>query len=284
MVTSNLILAISIGILASLSMNIGKGIQKWKVAVLKHKMQALNPEHRTSLFIWMIGSVMTLVAGPLFSIALNYADQPSMVTSLGGIGLIGVVIFSKVVLKEHITKTKAAGAGLIVIGTTLVTYFATKSDNLITFTSDSLIKLAIGFLVFLIILKLISLKYPSVYGKALALMAGSFLGLGMIIADVATVSSGGDMLAQFKEGYVYIAMVLGLSAFTFTQFALMREDGSIVIPMIHSMVIIASIVSEYFLYDQIVNAIQFAGVVIIIKGVFLLTRKAKTPFIFEGKE
>ena len=272
---SNLLIAVVLGTLASLSLNIGKGVQKWKVDVLKHKLQALKPENRKEFMGWLAGTLLTVIAGPLYSVAFKFSDQPSIVTSLGGIGLIGVLIFSKIVLKEHITKVKFTGGVLIIIGTVLVNYFATKNTEGLSFESSIFINIGIGYAVLFSMIAAISFMWKPFTGRALAIAGGSCLGMSMILADVALVSSGGDLIMQFKTFYIYIALLCGNCAFIITQFALMKEDGSIVIPIIHSLVILVSVIMEYVIYSSILADIQLAGIGVIIFGVFLLTHKNK---------
>jgi drug/metabolite transporter (DMT)-like permease len=272
---TNLIIAVVLGALGSLTLNIGKGIQKWKVDVLKHKLKALQPQHRKEFLIWLTGVMVTVTAGPLYSVSFKFADQPSLITSLGGIGLIGVLIFSKIVLNEHLNRIKIFGAFLIVVGTVMVNYFVTKSSDVVTFENSVFIKLVIAYTVFFSFLTVLSLLFRPIAGRAMALGAGTCLGTSMILADVALVSSGGDLFTQFLGVYIYIAIIAGNCAFVLTQFALMKEDGSVVIPIIHSMVIIISIVMEYMLYSSILKSIQLVGVAVIIIGVFLLTKKAQ---------
>lgn len=282
---TNLLIAVVLGTLASLTLNVGKGIQKWKVDVLKHKLQALKPEHRKEFLIWLTGVMVTVTAGPLYSVSFKFADQPSLITSLGGIGLIGVLIFSKIVLNEHLNKVKIFGAFLIIAGTVMVNYFVTKNTEAVTFENSVFINVGIGYSVFFSLLAALSFLIKPFAGRAMALAAGICLGTSMILADVALVSSGGDLFTQFLGAYIYIAILAGNCAFVLTQFALMREDGSVVIPIIHSMVIIASIVLEYMLYSSILKSIQLVGVGVIILGVFLLTKKVKgDESLFEGVE
>ena len=282
---NNLWLAIILGTLASLSLNVGKGVQKWKVDVLKHKLKALQPEHRKEFSIWLGGTLMTVFAGPFYSLAFKFSDQPSLVTSLGGVGLIGVLIFSKIVLKEHITKLKVFGGVLIIIGTVMVNYFVVKGNEPLSFEAGVFLPVGIGYLVMFSLLAAISYMIKPMTGRAMAVAAGSCLGMSMILADVALVSAGGDLIGQLKTFYIYVALLCGNFAFIITQLSLMREDGSVVIPIIHSMVIIVSIIMEYVIYGSLLQNIQMIGIAVIILGVFFLTSKSKQEHsIFENDE
>lgn len=256
-------------------MNIGKGIQKWKVEVIKHKLKALKPENRKDFSVWLGGAIMTACAGPLFTFAFKFSDQPSVITSLGGVGLIGVLIFSKIVLKEHICRKKIGGAVLIIIGTILINVFSKQLAEAQSFDPNIFISISIGYCVLFILFFLIGFKWRNITGKLLSIAAGTSLGMAMLLADVALVSSDGDVFRQFLFGYVYAAIMAGNVAFVTTQFALMREEGSIVIPIIHSIIILTSVVMEYVIFSSALAPVQLLGIAVIIFGVFFLTSKDK---------
>ena len=277
---SNLLFSILLGATASLAMNVGKGVQKWKVDVLKQKTAVLQNRHRKDFIIWLFGAILTASSAPLYSLSFKYSDQPSLITSLGGIGLIGVLIFSVIVLKEIITPQKLLGAGLIIFATILVNYFNAggikQSIQLSSFYS-----LLISYLIGISFLLFISFKFPTLAGKTFSITAGTLLGTSMILADIALVSSAGDLWRQFSEHYVYLAIFSAIGAFVITQLALMREQGSVVIPIIHSIVILISVLLEYIIFSATLLPLQLVGIFIIIVGVILLTtQQGKQKSVF----
>ena len=271
---SNLLLSLFLGTTASLAMNVGKGIQKWKVDVLKHKTSVLQNRHRKDFIVWLLGALLTASSAPLYSLAFKYSDQPSLITSLGGIGLIGVLIFSVLVLKEAITSKKLIGAGLIIFATILINYFNNSASKQII-QLNSFFPLLLSYLIGLTLVFYISHRLQQVAGKLYSVIAGVLLGTSMILADIALVSSAGDLWRQFHEVYVYIAIMTALGAFVVTQLALMREQGSVVIPIIHSTVILISVILEFIIFSASLTPIQLIGVLIIIIGVFFLTSDQK---------
>jgi drug/metabolite transporter (DMT)-like permease len=271
---SNLLLSLFLGTTASLAMNVGKGIQKWKVDVLKHKTSVLQNRHRKDFIVWLLGALLTASSAPLYSLAFKYSDQPSLITSLGGIGLIGVLIFSVLVLKEAITSKKLIGAGLIIFATILINYFNNSASKQII-QLNSFFPLLLSYLIGLTLVFYISHRLQQIAGKLYSVIAGVLLGTSMILADIALVSSAGDLWRQFHEIYVYIAIMTALGAFVVTQLALMREQGSVVIPIIHSTVILISVILEFIIFSASLTPIQLIGVLIIIIGVFFLTSDQK---------
>jgi len=268
---SQLVLAISLGILGTLALNIGKCIQKWKVDILKKGKKVIHPENRSDFLVWGVGTLLTTIAGPIIQLALTKTDQPSLITSLGGVGLIGVLIFSRIVLKEIINKKMIMGALLIIAGTIVMAVFNDNESAAQVFNPDKMGTMLIVMASFFGLLTLLFFKFRKLRGFLFAICSGFMLGMAMVLADVATVVSNNDMFAQFAHPYVYFAIMGGNIAFVATQFSLLRTKASLAIPTIHSVVILSSILLEYLLFTTSLKAFQFGGVGIIIFGVLLLT-------------
>jgi len=115
---------IGLAITASIFLNVGKGVQKWKVKTLAHGRKVLTREHRRDFVIWLAGILMTTSATIFYSAALKFTDKSSMVSAFNGVGMIGLVLFAWLVLKEKIGRQELGGAALILIGTGLLTLAA----------------------------------------------------------------------------------------------------------------------------------------------------------------
>ena len=72
---SSLFFALFLGAFASIALNVGKGIQKWKVEVLKYKLKALKSENRKEFFIWLEENISQLML--LDTAAVTHAIQTS---------------------------------------------------------------------------------------------------------------------------------------------------------------------------------------------------------------
>jgi len=276
------LLGILFAVLASTSLNVGNGIQKWKVRVFGQKKAMFNRQHRKDLAIWLIGLLMTTSATPLFSFALKYTEKSSMVSALNGVGMIGLVVFAWLVLRERIGWQEISGALLVLAGTAVMGYF----DKALAGGQQYSLGPFFWCLFFVAAvfgpLSAFSWKTNRYYGFTFGAIPGILIGCAMILGDIALVESGDDMLGQFTNPYPYIAIVLGTGALIVTQLAFWRSKAMVVVPTINSFVILTPVVFERFTFKTILQPLQYLAVGAIMTGVVLLTATEKQDRI-EGR-
>lgn len=274
----NLALGLAVGMSASVLLSVGKGVQKMKVDVLKQGAKMFSPPHRRDLVIWLIGVVMTMSASVLYSVSLKFTDKSSIITSLSGIGLVGLLIFAWLALKEKVGFREIIGSVLIIIGTGLISYF---NQTLASGQKYQLSKFVYVLLVLLGVfgaLAVLGLKYKKLYGFAFGVIAGSMIGIAMILADMALVKSSGDLLGQFSNPYVYLAILSACGALAFTQVAFFKATAVVVVPTINSFTILTPLVMEYFTFGVLLNFSQYLGVSLVLAGIVILTTSPKQAF------
>lgn len=271
-----------LAVLASTSLNVGKGLQKWKVGIWGKGKAMFNRENRGDFKVWLIGFALTAAATPLYSLALKFTDKSSMVSALNGVGMIGLVIFAWLVLKERIGWQEIGGAALVLVGTAVMKYFdrpvGAQHFVLMNFIVSSLVLLAVfgalaGY----------SWKANRLHGFSFGAIPGILIGMAMILGDMALVESGNDMVGQLKNPYPYVAIVLGIAALAVTQLAFWRAHAMVVVPTINSFIILAPVVIERFTFGTVLAPLQYIGIVTIVAGVVLLTATEKQDRI-EGLE
>ncbi|HOO57385.1 MAG TPA: DMT family transporter [bacterium] len=268
----NFVLVLAIGILATLSLNIGKAVQKMKVFVLKKGKDMIGPEYRKDFGVWCIGISMTIVASVLFIVAQKMTDKTSIVASLNGVGLVGLAIFSYFVLKEKVGKREWGAIALIVVGTAIVSYFnVDSSEEKKVFIGNLWWCSGIatfGFAVLLFILSRVKKGQAFVY----AAIAGTCLGIMQIFYHVGPIVTGDNsMVTQFGTVYPWAGIMIGNMAFVFTQFAFFHGSGIYVVPTVNSFMIIVPMIVEIFVFGTVLAPVQYAGAAVIIVGVILLT-------------
>ncbi len=273
---SGLIIGIVMGILGSISLNVGKGVQKMKVHILKHGLKVFRKEHRKDFLIWLVGVSMAIGATFFYTYALKFTDKSSLIASLSGVGLVGLVIFAWAVLKEPVGRREIISSLMIVTGTALVSYFNESLGRDQQYNTDVILYVGIAVVIVFATLTFIGLKVPKFHGVCFAIIAGACIGIAMILGDIALVKSGGSVIGQMKYFVTYCALFFGNSAFAITQVALYKGNAILVVPILNSFVILTSIIVEYFVFGSTFVAIQYVGVAIIVISVFLLmTGKAK---------
>ena len=265
-----LVMDIALGCLASISMNLGKGIQKMKVVVWKTWPRVLAPENRRNFLIWCVGMLMTTVAGILFTKALKQA-QPSIIASLNGVGLIALAVFSSIVLREKVGGREWGAIGLIIVGTLVVQSLQKKTGGDMAFTMSALLwvlGLSIAsFTAIVLVTKVVNKGRAFIY----AMIAGTFLALMFIFFKIANVEKGPGPLGEFLTIYFLVGFLCGNGAFVFTNLAFFHGSATMIVPTVNSFMILMPIIYEYFVFGAMMKPVQYAGVGVIVAGVVILT-------------
>jgi drug/metabolite transporter (DMT)-like permease len=273
-----LALGLALGILASILMNVGKGVQKQKVEVLKKGRAMFSPENRHDFRIWLIGVLMTVAAAGFYSASLKFTDKSSIIAALAGIGLVGLLVYAALVLKESLGFRELFSSGLIIIGTGLISYFDRPLTGAQHYDLSSFVYVIVSIIAFFGLISIAGYKLVKFWGFAFGLIAGSCIGLAMILADMALVKSGGNLITQFMNPWIYFAMIIALTALAVTQVAFFKGTAVLVVPTINSFVILMPLLVEYFTFRTMLNLTQYTGVAIVIVGIIILTTSPRQVF------
>lgn len=261
---------IGLAITASIFLNVGKGVQKWKVKTLAHGRKVLTREHRRDFVIWLAGILMTTSATIFYSAALKFTDKSSMVSAFNGVGMIGLVLFAWLVLKEKIGRQELGGAALILIGTAMMGIF----DQPVGDQQVGLEGIGIGGGILAAVFIPMA-TYAWVrrrwHGFTFGALAGAMIGTSMVLGDLALVEAGGGLIDQLKNPYPYLALIIGTGALGVTQLAFWRAKAMVVVPTTNSFVILTPVFIEFFASGTILHPAQYAGIGAIVIGVVLLT-------------
>lgn len=263
-------LGIVLAIIGSTNLNVGKAIQKWKVRVLAQGRRVFARPHRRDFGIWMIGFGLTSSVSLFYSLALKYTDKSSMVSGLNGVGMIGMVVFAWLVLKERIGRQELVGAALVLVGTTVMGYFEAEPQTQQYALAGAAVSAALLLAVF-VPAALVSWRIRRFHGFTFGALAGVLIGISVILGDIALLRAGNSFFGQFAYPYPYIALGLGLIAVITTQLAFWRARAMVVIPTINSFMILIPVVLEYFVFATVLKPPSYVGIAIIIVGVVLLT-------------
>ncbi|MEW5945429.1 MAG: EamA family transporter [bacterium] len=272
-----LLAGLATGCAASLCMNVGKGVQKMKVRVLAQGRAAFAGKNRRDLAVWTFGVLMTASATVLFSKALQMTDKPSIVSSLNGVGLIGLALFSHFILKERVGRREVAAVGLIIAGTALVQFFNVKPEGGQAYSFQWLLRCAGGAAAVFAVLIIPAVKTGRGFAFTFGALAGTLIGFALMLGDIALIESGGDFLGQLRNPYPYVAVPTGALAMAVTQVAFFRGSAVFVVPTINSFIIIVPMVMEVFIFGAALVFLQYAGAAAIVAGIVTLTTPGKQP-------
>ncbi len=270
-----LAIGLILGISGSIMMNVGKGIQKQKISVLKKGRQMFRPPDRRDFIIWLIGILITTAAAPIYSAALKFTDKSSIITSLSGIGLVALLLYAGLVLKEAIGFREVFSSALIILGTGIIGYFNQPLTRAQKYDLTGFIYVVAALAIVFAALAVLSTRFHKIWGFGFGLIAGSCIGLAMILGDMALVKSAGSFLGQLTNIYAYLALTSATCALVLTQVAFFKGKAVLVVPTINSFIILTPLLVEYFTFRTILLPVQYLGVAIIVSGVILLTTSPK---------
>ena len=273
-----LYLGLLLGASAAICLNLGKGIQKMKVKVLGQGRAMFRPPHRRDFVIWVLGALTSLSATILYSLALKYTDKSSLVSSMNGVGLIALVFFAWLVLKEPMGIREWLGAGLVVAGTTAMSYLDQPLPAGQSYVLSRFLTLVAILIAVFLPLVLLALKVVRLHGLVFGALVGTIIGVAMILGDMALVKSQGDFLGQLQNPYSYAAIFCGGSALTLTQVAFWRASALSVVPTINSFMILIPVLMEYFTFGTVLQPVQYLAVLVIVLGVVLITTSSRQEF------
>jgi uncharacterized membrane protein len=270
--TLSYMLALLFGILASLLMNIGKGVQKLRARVLLHGLKMFRAEHRKDLSIWLLGTLMLVLVPIPTSLALKFSGSPSLVSALTGIGLVGLVIFSMLVIGERLSTQDAVGIAIVTVGTTVLGYIERiKIDSERPFS----IPVLFGYLAIVIAVSgsvcLVALFYRHIHGVAFGFLAGHFVGNAIFLGQVALDKAGGSFWGQLGNAYPYVALCSGTTGFVLIQIGFFRGRALEVVPAVNSSVILTPMYLEAMVYGIYPSTWKLVLVGLLVVGVVLLS-------------
>ncbi len=265
------LLAVFVAFVGAATLNIGKGVQKMKVHVFARGWGMFKPPHRRDLGVWTVGLAMTASFGPCQWLALQIVDNPSLTSSMMGVGLVGLVLFAVKVIGEKLEKREILGIAIIIVSTFALVYFQDHRDNPQQFDHKMLYVSIAVVLGIDVVLATFSLLTKKLHGFSFGFLAGSVNGIALVFVKVAAIDAGsGEVIAQIMDPWLYLGLLFGIGATVFTQIGFWRDRALIVVPTYTSLTIMTPAVLEYFVFDFNLVPAQYAALVFIVTGVIVL--------------
>jgi hypothetical protein len=266
------LLGVFLGILGALLMNVGKGVQKQHVHVFIEGRAMFAQPHRRTLLLWTLGFAMTASAAVPYNLALKFANSPSTISAMTGVGLLGLAVYATRVIGEKLATSDVIGIGLILLGTSAMSYLGAGEEGVLPeFAPAALARANAIIFSVCVAAALLALAVRRIHGLAFGLAAGLFVGLAMFMADVGLVRAEGSFLGQFAFPFVYIAIAVALTGLVCTQIGFLRARALEVVPTLNAVIILTPLLLERVIYGQPVPASRLILVLVIVMGVVLLS-------------
>lgn len=268
-----MILSIFMAATAYSLMSLGFVLQKKGIQWLGWK----GPKNKifySNLSIWIAGFIV-LNTFPLPSAIALKNLPPYIVSAFAGWGIIMLVFFSFLLLKENLYKTDYLFSLVVVLGILLLNFFE-KSHGLNPSTNtprDWGLAILCVVPIILFFTGLFIVRTPKVKTWIFASMSGMFAGLLVIALRLLVVKFGYDVSLYLSSFYSYLYLASASLSFIGLQLAL--KNGSMIVagPVQYSNTIIYPVFAALLVFQRAIHPVQVFGIVLIVFGVVSILKK-----------
>lgn len=274
----NIPLGIVIAILATVSLNVGKGVQRLGAETLGKgmlKKWKTNPEEKRKIVLWLVGTSMTAISMILAMVAALFLDRSSTSVAISGIGILSVVIFAVYVIKEKISTLQVI-AIFIIIGGTLVLGIqyeeSVKALPNVEFYIFTLIITIIGTST-----AIVSIKLNKAQGIVFGILAGVFNGFGSIAALFATSTGDNELGKSIVNIWTVTGILTGQGAFWFTQYSFKKGGkAALIVPLMSSFQLLIPLITDATIYKTPFGPFQIISFAANLLGIVILSLSSST--------
>ncbi|MFX0039670.1 MAG: EamA family transporter [Candidatus Heimdallarchaeota archaeon] len=276
-------LGLLFGIINTLMLHLAKAMERHGIEIFSRK-KSFKEKGKKPL-IYIVGFIINNTVMVWQIIGTTFASA-AVFSSVFGLGLILLMLYSRYILHEKITKIELLGAILIIIGTTLVGFFyiieppVTGTINYVNF----FILIIVMILLFSF---LIGFSWKTMIAVAFIFgaIAGTLGGTDNVLKRIGLSSSNfieafAGLLRMELDSYIFLfSFLAGFFALIITQIGFAKgADASRLVPMYNSLYISAPVLFELLIVEGAgVSLGIILSIIIIIIGVFLMN-------IFKKKE
>lgn len=222
--------------------------------------------------IYIIGFILnnTIVIWQLFGTSFSTA---TVYSSMFGVGLVVLLIYSHYVLKEKNKRVELIGLALIIIGTTSIgifQIFEEKSVEIIIYSNFVILTIIVG--IALLILFFLFIRFKKGVSLIFGIIAGSLGAIDNVFKRIGLKTGFTEIFSLGTFPILMISFILGFLAFFFTQYGFAKgAEASKLVPIYNSFYILTPIYFEIII-NAIwwVNPLKLVLIIPIIAGLFLM--------------
>ncbi|MCK4238344.1 MAG: EamA family transporter [Candidatus Lokiarchaeota archaeon] len=280
----NIFLGILFGLFNTIQLHLAKGMERYGIDIFSRD-KSLKEKGKKPL-IYVIGIILNYTLF-IYQILGNAFSTATVFSSVFGIGVIILMIFSKYILKEKIKKIEYIGAVLIIIGTIVVGYTLFELEiyyqdiglnqsniNWVNFIIVMIIFSGI-FIVFLFISAKTTIAVSLIFG----LVAGACGGIDNTLKHLGMIE--GFTLHIFLNPIFLLSFLSGFFAFLITQWGFAKKaKASKLVPSYNSLYILLPVFLELLIIEgTMITPLQLISTFVIIIGVILMNIFKEKPEI-----
>ncbi len=253
-------------VMGSLIISLGLVLQKRGVAWFKHTDKK-SAEFKLLRNIWFLGFALNNLLSIFYYFALKGLSA-SVVGAMMGLNIIFSAIFSRLILKEHLSKTVIALSIILVIFIAMAN-LTSPEEKAVPIPAESEIYLffALPFCMTAVaqLLKKNSVIKGEPYAILFAASAGSLEGFIIILIKALQASKGSNPLFYFSSPYLYLYILASVSLIMFMQVAYSHGRMTRTGPVLWAMQILYPVVISYISFGTQFIPLQttaFAGIIL----------------------
>gem|GEM_PF-2787763 len=259
----------------------GMAMQKWSINQIPKTN--LGKARCGWIGIWILGLLFQFVTVPLTFLALSLGNA-STLGAFGGSGLIALAIFSRFVIKETIHWRELQGIGLLILGTSIMGYFAKDAQSGEIHMES--IRTFLFFLVYAGFLAgagfLLKKDIHRYGGAALGCVAGSMAGTGLVMQKIVTYTvqqmhiHGNTSIGEIVRTltglpYTWLMVLGAIGGIVVAQFGYKYGKAIQVVPGFSSTIVTVPVLAGVFLLKEPLPPVCWIGVFIVITGILITT-------------
>jgi drug/metabolite transporter (DMT)-like permease len=272
----SVVLGLLFGILNTLILHLAKSMERHGIEIFSRK-KSFKEKGKKPL-IYIIGFALNNTVFIWQILGTSFASA-AVFSSVFGLGLILLMLYSHYILHEEIARPELIGAILIIIGTTMVGFFyivepeITGNVNYVNF-----------FIIIIIIIILFSILIGFSWKTKIAVafifgaVAGTLGGTDNVLKRIGLSSSNfleaiAGVLQLKLDSFIFLfSFLAGFFAMILTQIGFAKgADASRLVPMYNSLYITAPVLFELLIVEGARVSIGIIiSIVVIIVGVFLM--------------
>ncbi len=277
-------LGLLFGIIATLISHLSKGFQKRGIEIFDRDKPF--KEKGKKPLIYIIGLILNYSIVIWQIIALQFSSA-AVFTSVFGLGLIVILVYSHYVLHEKITRKELEGSILIIFGTTFIGIIQLfEPINAEVFNYFRFYLMLIIIFIILTIALMSSIKTNTGIALTFGIAAGCLGALDNILKRM-SLREGLTGFLQWQNILIFIfSAILVIIAIILTQIGFFKGDStSKQISAYNSFYIIMPIVIELIIFENAsISVFKICAIILIILGVFFLSSSGTKKIIIPSND
>jgi drug/metabolite transporter (DMT)-like permease len=276
---TNIPLVLLLGVIATIQVHMAKALERQGIEVFEQLRARIRRNGRLAQggarkpIIYSVGLVLNNTVF-VWAILAQPHGPPALYSSMFGVGLVFLMIYAALVLKERITRREMAGVAAIVLGSVVIGVEGIGRAEMDRLTMDlAPAGIAVGaWLSVCLIFVVASRRGPRWAALAYGILAGGLGSLDPFLKGVGQAYGGRPgLLPSSPLGAVLFAssFVIGFLAFSFTQIGFARKArASLLVPAYNAAYVALPVVWQALLLPAYrLSWVTAAGIGLIIAGV-----------------